>query len=407
MEKLILSITENEDNIIKNNKNIKLNNDRVDYNNCVCIKPWGYEFLTYESDKLGIWYLKINKGHSTSLHTHFKKDTIVFVISGTAKLSLIDNEVRCMGPMSYVYIPKNKFHALSSFSEEVYLLEIEIFDKDVTFSDKNDLLRIYDEYHRKKTGYESSVQRITEYLEQYDYFKINDSLHKFINNTELSLYTLDQNTQWKDGYHIILEGELFINNKYIKEGSLLNKEDFENNETYSNNKILYLSNPYAYEDNKIIYSMEQLKVVIQKLKNSKKKIVLTSGCYDIIHVGHLSTLKSSKLLGDCLMVCLSNDIQIEKLKGKGRPVNHYKDRIDLFKIIPYVDYIILYNEDDIEKEETLNTIMKIVNPYCWTKGSDYTVEKILDKHPHLNKIVLLDNIENKSTTNIIHKIINN
>lgn len=409
METLMLSITDNEKNIIKNNNNIKLNKNRVDYTNCVCIKPWGYEFLVYESNKIGIWFLKINNGHGTSLHTHFKKNTLVFVISGTAKLSLIDNEVISLGPMSYVHIPKNKFHAFSSYSKEVYLLEIEIFDKDTTFSDKNDLLRIDDQYHRENIGYERSVNCVTENLDQYDYFKINDLLHKIINNTELSVYTLEQNTQWKDGYHIILDGELCVNNKYMKEGSLLNKEDLTLNllnEMYSNIKILYLSNPYADEDNKLIYSLEQLNSVVHKLKKNNKKIILTSGCYDIVHVGHISTLKKSKLLGDCLMVCLSNDDQIEKLKGKGRPVNHYEDRINLFKTIPYVDYIILYNEDDIEKESTLDMIMKTINPYCWTKGSDYTVENILNKHPHLNKIVLLDNVENKSTTNIINKIIN-
>ena len=48
--------------------------------------------------------------------------------------------------------------------------------------------------------------------------------------------------------------------------------------------------------------------------------------------------------------------------------------------------------------------MKTIDPYCWTKGTDYTIENILKKHPYLKNIILLDNIKDKSTTNIIKKI---
>ena len=106
------------------------------------------------------------------------------------------------------------------------------------------------------------------------------------------------------------------------------------------------------------------------------------------------------------MICLSNDEQIKKLKGDERPINNYKDRIDLFKTIKYVDYIILYNEENIEREESLGEIMKIVDPYFWVKGSDYSIDKILEKHPYLKNIKLVNNIEDKSTTNIVNKIKN-
>jgi bifunctional ADP-heptose synthase (sugar kinase/adenylyltransferase) len=65
---------------------------------------------------------------------------------------------------------------------------------------------------------------------------------------------------------------------------------------------------------------------------------------------------------------------------------------------------VLYDEEHNEKEETLGKIMKCVQPYCWVKGNDYTIEKIMEKHPYLNKIVLIENIVDKSTTNIIKKI---
>ena len=106
------------------------------------------------------------------------------------------------------------------------------------------------------------------------------------------------------------------------------------------------------------------------------------------------------------MVCLSSDKQIKNLKGSDRPINNYNDRINLFKTIKYVDYIILYDECNITTEQTLDEIMQIVDPYFWVKGSDYKIEEILKKHPCLKNIKLIDNIENKSTTNIIKKISN-
>ena len=167
--------------------------------------------------------------------------------------------------------------------------------------------------------------------------------------------------------------------------------------------MLTLDKLYSNEDEKIIYSLEHLSIKMNDIRN--KKIVLTSGCFDILHVGHLEHLKKAKSYGDILIVCLSNDEQIKALKGDNRPVNNYQDRLNLFKTIPYVDYIILYEETDIKKEETLDNIMNIVHPDYWTKGDDYTENGIREKHPSLKHIILIPNIKDKSTTNIIKKII--
>jgi D-glycero-beta-D-manno-heptose 1-phosphate adenylyltransferase len=400
MDSLYLKVSEQELNTIKNN-NITENNTYVDYKSVVCIKPWGYEFLVYESKKIGAWFLKIVKNQGTSLHTHFKKDTFIVVLSGTAKLTLVNNEIISLGPMKSVFIPKNKFHALSSFSDEVFLLEIEIFDRDTTFSNKNDLLRIDDTYKRERTGYKSSVTLSTD-LEKYDYFYLADGLIKHINNTKISVI---KGNILGDGYNLLLHGEIYDKGKYLKEGSILDPK-----QTYDINSectILNISNEYAFEDSKIIYSLEQLDVVVSELKRKNSKIVLTSGCYDILHVGHIHNLRESKKLGDVLIACLSCDEQIKKLKGDSRPINKYIDRINLFKTISYIDYIVLYEEEDIAREATLGKIMKCVNPYCWAKGSDYTIDKIMEKHPYLNKVILIDNIKDKSTTNIINSIIHN
>jgi rfaE bifunctional protein nucleotidyltransferase chain/domain len=406
MNTTVLSVTTTELDIIENNSREITDHPKVDYRNCVCIKPWGYEFLVYESDKIGIWFLNIKRAHGTSLHTHFNKDTFVIPLSGTAKLTLLDNEVIVMPPMSSVLVPKKKFHAFSSFSEEVFLLEVEIFDKNASFSDKNDLLRIDDQYNRKKTGYESSVTLVYDNLEQYNYFTLFENRSITIHGTTIrATNELESIVDTLPNYTLLLEGTLYTHGKYLKEGSLLAKEDLTLRPIIEAQRCLTIQNNYSMEDSKIVYSMDQLNCVLKSIREKNTRIIMTCGCYDIIHVGHLHNLKTSKSLGDILIVCMSNDEQIRKLKGDARPINTYIDRINIFKTLPYIDYIVLYDESDIEKEETLGQLMKVIRPDIWTKGSDYTVDRIIDKHPYLKKIVLIDNVEGKSTTNIIKKII--
>ena len=407
---MLLHVTEKETSIIKNNQAIEFEkHDVVDYKNKVCVKPWGYEFLVFQNNKVAIWYLNMKKGHSTSLHCHFKKDTLLIVLSGCAKIGLIDNKKIALNTLDCLYIPKYKFHSISSFSEETFILEIEVFSTSLQFSDKNDLLRLDDQYMRKPVGYESSVNVITKDIEKYNPFYLDTNTSHVINNADVSLHSVSSTEDLlklqKNTYSILLEGEIFEPIKYYKEGSIL---PITNNMVPVSSKclILTIDKLDSKEDSKIVYDREHLQLLKSKLDSEGKNIVLTSGCYDILHVGHLETLRKAKSLGDILIVCLSSDEQIKILKGNTRPINNYSDRINLFKTISYVDYVFLYNEEDIVNEGTLGSIMKIIDPLYWVKGSDYTVEQILSKHPYLKNIKIIPLVEQKSTTNIIKKIQN-
>ena len=401
MENLIKYPQAHEHAIVNNNQYIKDEiHPYVDYKNKVCVKPWGHEFLVFENNNIGMWFLNIKKGHQTSLHCHFKKDSIVIAIKGSAKIMLMDDEVISLSEMSSIFLPHNNFHGISSFSDEVFLLEIEIFNDSLKFSDKNDLLRINDVYNRTITGYSSSVHvsdRIQD-LEKYGYFYFEEGYDDEIHGVDAKLTTFTTNNMNKMTlladyqYNILVEGKMFYNHQYMKEGSFVNINDYHNNPPQFPNdiiKVLSLRN-IAYKNNsKIIYDNEQLKIIVQQLKQRNERVILSSGCFDIVHIGHLNTLLEAKKLGDKLIICLSNDEQIKKLKGEDRPINNYQDRIDLFKTISYVDYIVLYNEENIEKEESLGKIMKIVDPDYWVKGDDYVKDDVLKKHPYLRNIHLV------------------
>ena len=93
MNTILLKPVKKELEIAMNHSSIEEEtHEVVDYTKKVCIKPWGHEFLTFLNRKVGIWCLTIHKNQSTSLHCHFNKDTLLVVLSGCAKINLINND---------------------------------------------------------------------------------------------------------------------------------------------------------------------------------------------------------------------------------------------------------------------------------------------------------------------------
>ena len=86
-----------------------------------------------------------------------------------------------------------------------------------------------------------------------------------------------------------------------------------------------------------------------------EKIVLTGGCFDILHIGHIKFLKKAKSFGDYLIVLLESDENIKRLKGKDKPIFSLKERITILKPIKYVDKIIV-----VAKNPTHETYLKLI-----------------------------------------------
>lgn len=95
------------------------------------------------------------------------------------------------------------------------------------------------------------------------------------------------------------------------------------------------------------------------------KLVVTNGCFDILHRGHVEYLNESKKLGDKLFVLLNSDESIKKLKGENRPINNQDDRAYMLSNLECVDGVIIFN--DIH---CANELLKL-KPNVYTKGGDY------------------------------------
>lgn len=399
---IFIEKTEEEELICKKyNANIRKNSEFINYLGKINDKPWGKEYLAFQNKYIGIWILIVNKDQETSLHCHFKKDTILMPISGQFKINLFNNYLQ-LGIFDSIYVPRNTFHGIHSYVDGGVLMEIEIYTENIEYTDKNDLLRIKDIYNRDKNKYETSViERMPEKNEIMSFMEINKYM---LENTKIEILKINSLDNIINSYDkiIILSGSLYSDSKKITSGSLINK-----NNKYSfltdTIDILCLSNIDYKNYNKVIYSKNQLTDLINKINN--KNIGLTCGCFDILHQGHIETLKSCKNNCDLLFVCLSSDEQIKRLKGEMRPINNLNDRTYMLMNYSFIDYIVLYDEINDELEIELDNIINIINPYYWFKGSDYKKEEIIKKHPSIKNIKLFDFVNGKSTTNIIKKII--
>jgi D-beta-D-heptose 7-phosphate kinase/D-beta-D-heptose 1-phosphate adenosyltransferase len=148
--------------------------------------------------------------------------------------------------------------------------------------------------------------------------------------------------------------------------------------------------------NNIISDINDCSTLKQYLNN--KRIVFTSGCFDIIHDGHIHTLKNAKKLGDTLIVALNTDSSIKRLKGDSRPINSLKTRLDVLSSIKDIDFIIIFSE------ETPNNIFEILQPDILVKGGDYSFDKIKSLFPNVKEYISIPLIDNISTTKIIERI---
>lgn len=394
-----------------------------DYLNKGYIKPWGYEYMAYQNKDVGVWILHVNQDQQTSVHCHFHKDTVLCVLSGTFRIELYEG-FKILNEGDLCYIPACMFHGIYAYSPNAVVLEVEIYHTYtdtygtiLEHSDKNDLLRLRDVYTRDKNTYNGSA---IEYsmdrggsdagddgnVVKYPFHNLHHTCNAIVyGNTAVATAMTTTRASSTSATDILLEGTLRTRNLSILSPGSVITNNTEVVDDAAAVVVLCISNLYQHDNRKLIHTKTQL-IDIMRLLPAERVIGLTSGCFDIFHSGHISTLKQSKSLCDIFFVCLSSDKQIREIKGADRPVNRIEDRARMLLTMPFIDYVILYDESDNIYEKELDNIMLTIQPDIWFKGSDYTERAIRAKHPSLKRIVLCDNMENKSTTNIIRKIHN-
>lgn len=152
--------------------------------------------------------------------------------------------------------------------------------------------------------------------------------------------------------------------------------------------------------NKIVTLKELIEVVKQN-KGQGKKIVSTSGCFDILHAGHVEYLEAAKNMGDILIVMLNSDKSVHGLKGANRPIVNEVDRALVLSGLQAVDYVCLFDE------RTPCDMIRQIQPDIVVKGGDYAGKHIPEMDTvavYGGKVEYVLLVEGHSTTDIVKKI---
>ena len=154
---------------------------------------------------------------------------------------------------------------------------------------------------------------------------------------------------------------------------------------------------------KRVLNREEASKLIEELKKQGEKVVFTNGCFDILHVGHMTYLEEAKEFGDYLFVGVNSDESVKRLKGPTRPINSEDDRAELLAGLKAVDYTVIFTED------TPVELIGELKPSIHVKGGDYRKEdlpetKVVESYGGRVEIVSL--VEGKSTSNVVKKIQN-
>lgn len=152
---------------------------------------------------------------------------------------------------------------------------------------------------------------------------------------------------------------------------------------------------------KIFDDLHQLEMRLRVCRFQQKKIVFTNGCFDILHLGHITYLSKAADLGDYFIIGLNSDSSVKALKGESRPINNQDDRAMLLAALSFVDAVVIFDE------ETPKELITKLNPDVLVKGGDWKPEQIAGADvvkANGGEVVIIDFVQGYSTTSTIEKM---
>jgi len=152
-----------------------------------------------------------------------------------------------------------------------------------------------------------------------------------------------------------------------------------------------------------IVSEDELARLIAAAKAHGERIIMTNGCFDLLHAGHVSYLQQAKTLGDRLIVAVNSDASVKQLKGDSRPINGLQERMTVLSALACVDWVVAFSE------ETPERLYCRLLPDVIVKGGDYLPEQVAGGDCVIKaggEVKILQFVDGQSTTAMIHALIN-
>ncbi|MDP2726006.1 MAG: D-glycero-beta-D-manno-heptose 1-phosphate adenylyltransferase [Dehalococcoidia bacterium] len=153
-----------------------------------------------------------------------------------------------------------------------------------------------------------------------------------------------------------------------------------------------------------VVTLEELRRLRRDWSSQGKRVVLTNGCFDLLHVGHVRYLQQAKALGDVLIVGINDDASVSHLKGPRRPIMGQNDRAEIVAALEGVDYVVVF------MEITATSLVEALQPDVYAKGGDYghggqelpEAETVLG---YGGRVELLPLVEGRSTTDLVRQVL--
>jgi D-beta-D-heptose 7-phosphate kinase/D-beta-D-heptose 1-phosphate adenosyltransferase len=149
-----------------------------------------------------------------------------------------------------------------------------------------------------------------------------------------------------------------------------------------------------------VVSEDELSQAMQLAKARGEKLVMTNGCFDLLHIGHITYLQQAKALGDRLIVAVNSDKSVKILKGESRPINDLQARMSILAALECVDWVVEFNE------ETPERLYNQLLPDVIVKGGDYKPEDVVGGAAVIangGDVKILSFVEGHSTSKMIAK----
>lgn len=153
-------------------------------------------------------------------------------------------------------------------------------------------------------------------------------------------------------------------------------------------------------DDKLV-TLDQMAKLAANYRLSGKKVIFTNGCFDLLHIGHVTYLQQAAQLGEVLIVAVNSDASVSKLKGPDRPVIGERNRATLLSALACVDHVIIFDES------TPHKLLREIRPTVLVKGGTYRMDEVVGKdvvHGYGGEVRITGQIDGVSTTDILASV---
>jgi len=152
----------------------------------------------------------------------------------------------------------------------------------------------------------------------------------------------------------------------------------------------------------LVLSVEQARALRAEAASQHKIVVLTNGCFDVLHVGHVRYLEEARQQGDLLLVGLNDDQSTRLVKGPGRPYVPQEDRAEILAALRCVDGVILFSESTAEQ------LVKSLKPDVYVKGGNYRIDELPEARivaEYGGRLYLTAHVPDRSTSSLVSTIL--